>query len=130
MSRYKAAVLSARSDSEFAAWSDDGGGWPFSPSEVFFVRGLREVPVAARRGSTGQFRLPQTHSADVDAKIEVTTHNVADLDRRLGQIDTAIGEATRRGKTKSALSAMEGQRKGRAGLVSETARPLLWQPSR
>src|SRR6266404_423507 len=31
--------------------------------------------------------------------IEVAAHNVADLDRRLGQIDSAIEEAAKRGKT-------------------------------
>ena len=48
--------------------------------------------------------------------------NVADLDRRLEQIDRAIEEATRRGKTATALAAIEGQRKARAGLVDERKR--------
>jgi hypothetical protein len=49
----------------------------------------------------------------------VATHNVADLDRRLGQIDGAIEEAAKHGRTNTALSAMEGQRRTRAGLASE-----------
>ncbi len=49
----------------------------------------------------------------------MAAHNVADLDRRLGQIDSAIEEAAKRGKTNTALSAMEGQRQARAGLASE-----------
>ena len=44
---------------------------------------------------------------------------MADLDRRLAQIDRAIEEAAKRGKTNTALSAMEGQRRARAGLTSE-----------
>jgi len=44
---------------------------------------------------------------------------VADLDRRLAQIDRAIEEAAKRGKTNTALSAMEAQRRARAGLASE-----------
>jgi hypothetical protein len=52
----------------------------------------------------------------------VAAHTVADLDRRLGQIDTAIEEAAKRGKTSTALSAMEGQRRSRAGLVDERRR--------
>jgi hypothetical protein len=33
--------------------------------------------------------------------------------------DTAVEEATKRGRTNTALSAMEGQRRARAGLASE-----------
>ena len=40
----------------------------------------------------------------------------------MGQIDTAIEEAARRGRTKSALSAMEAQRRARASLVDERNR--------
>ena len=54
----------------------------------------------------------------------VAAHNVADLDRRLGQIDSVIEEAAKRGKTNTALSAIEAQRQARAGSpVSETRRP-------
>jgi len=62
----------------------------------------------------------------------VAAHNVADLDRRLGQIDSAIEEAAKRGKTNTALSAMEAQRRARAGLASERneAAGTLWPPSR
>ncbi len=57
-------------------------------------------------------------------------HTVADLDRRLGQIDTAIEEAAKRGRTNTALSAMEAQRRARASLAGERneaagARPPL-----
>jgi hypothetical protein len=55
-------------------------------------------------------------------QIEVAAHTVAHLDRRLGQIDTVIEEAAKRGKTNTALSAMEGQRKARAALVDERNR--------
>jgi hypothetical protein len=46
-------------------------------------------------------------------------HTLADLDARIAQIDSAIAEATRRGRTNAALPAMEGQRRTRAGLASE-----------
>jgi hypothetical protein len=49
----------------------------------------------------------------------MAAHTVADLDRCLGQIDSAIEEAAKRGKTNTALWAMEGQRRARAGLTSE-----------
>jgi hypothetical protein len=42
---------------------------------------------------------------------------VADLDARVGQIDAAIAEATRRERTTGAMSIMEAQRRTRAGFV-------------
>ena len=53
---------------------------------------------------------------------ESQIHIVADLDRRLAQIDTTIEEAAKRGRTNAALSAMEGQRKARGALVDERNR--------
>ena len=72
----------------------------------------------------------ETQDATLAARIEVAAHNVADLDRRLGQIDSAIEEAAKRGKTNTALSAMEGQRRARAGLARERNEAALWPPSR
>jgi hypothetical protein len=61
----------------------------------------------------------ETQDAALAARTEVAAHSVADLDRRLGQIDVAVEEAAKRGKTNAALSAMEAQRRARAGLASE-----------
>jgi hypothetical protein len=55
-------------------------------------------------------------------RLNVQAHKVVDLDRRLGQIDTAIEEAAKRGRTNAALSAMEGQKRARAALVDERNR--------
>jgi hypothetical protein len=63
-----------------------------------------------------------TQDAALAARIEVAVHNVADLDRRLNQIDTAIEEAGKRGKTNAALSAIDGQRKARAELSGQRQR--------
>lgn len=41
---------------------------------------------------------------------------------RVAQIDATIAEATRYGRTSAALSAIEGQRRARAGLVDERKR--------
>ena len=49
----------------------------------------------------------------------MAAHTVADLDRRLCQIDSAVEEAAKRGKTTTPLSAIEGQRRARVGLASE-----------
>jgi hypothetical protein len=64
----------------------------------------------------------ETQDAALAAKISVQSHTIADLDRRLGQIDSAIEEAAKRGKTNTALSAIEGQRKARQVLVDERKR--------
>jgi hypothetical protein len=89
--------------------------------------------VAAHVGERGAAESAlAVHRESLDSRIAVQQHNVADLDRRLGQIDSAIEEAAKRGRTNAALSAIEGQRKARAGLVDERRREAdaLWPPSR
>jgi hypothetical protein len=74
----------------------------------------------------------ETQDAALAARIEAPAHTVADLDRHLGQIDTAIEEAARRGRTNAAMALMETQRRARAGLADERNREAgtHWQPSR
>jgi hypothetical protein len=64
----------------------------------------------------------ETQDATLAARIDVQAHTVADLDRRLGQIDSAIEEAAKHGRTNAALSAIDGQRKARAALTGERQR--------
>jgi hypothetical protein len=64
----------------------------------------------------------EAKDAAIAARIEVTAHNVADLDRRLNQVDVAIEEAAKRGRTNAALTAMEGQKKARAALADQRQR--------
>jgi hypothetical protein len=61
----------------------------------------------------------ETEASALAAKTEVQTQTVADLDRRIGQIDTAISEMVRRGRTAGALEAIGAQRKLREALVSQ-----------
>jgi hypothetical protein len=87
---------------------------------VINATGVYAQLVAAHVGERGAATsLVETQTATLAARIDVQTHNVADIDRRLNQVDVAIEEAARRGKTNAALSAIEGQRKARAGLVQE-----------
>jgi hypothetical protein len=44
----------------------------------------------------------ETQDVALAAWIEVAAHTVADLDRRLGQIDGAVEEAANRGRTNAA----------------------------
>ncbi len=76
--------------------------------------------VSAHVGERGAAQAAvETQDAALAAKLELAAAKVADLDRRLGQIDSAIEEAAKRGKTNTALSAMETQRQSRAGLAGE-----------
>jgi hypothetical protein len=61
----------------------------------------------------------ETEASALAARIEVQSHNVADLDARVAQIDAAIAEMTKRGRTNGALDAIGSQRKTRADLVSQ-----------
>jgi hypothetical protein len=87
---------------------------------IINAAGVYAQLLAAHIGERGAAQSAlETESASLAARIEVQAHAVADLDRRLGQIDTAIEEAAKRGRTNAALSAMETQRRVRAGLASE-----------
>ena len=90
---------------------------------VINAAGVFSQLVAAHVGERGAAVAGlETQDATLAARIEVAAHNVADLDRRLEQIDRAVEETTRRGRTNAALSAIEGQRRTRAGLVDERKR--------
>jgi hypothetical protein len=96
---------------------------------VINATGVYAQLVAAHMGDRGGVTAAiETQDSALAAKIDVQAHTVADLDRRLGQIDTAIEEAAKRGKTNAALSAMEGQRRSRAGLVDERRREAGTRP--
>jgi len=58
-------------------------------------------------------------AADVDARINVQAGVVADLDRRLAQIDGAVEKATSKGRAAAAMALAEGQQKARAELVAQ-----------
>jgi hypothetical protein len=64
----------------------------------------------------------EAQTADLEAKISVQAHQVADLDRRLAQIDAAVEKATEKGRTTAAMKLADDQRKARAGLADERKR--------
>jgi hypothetical protein len=64
----------------------------------------------------------ESQNAALAARVDAQAHAVTDLDARVAQIDATIAEATRRGRTNTALAAMEAQKKARAGLVEERKR--------
>lgn len=68
-----------------------------------------EVAVAAR-------------AADVDARQQVQVAALVDVDKRIGQVDAAVNEATRRGRTSSAMALLEQETARRKDLVAERIR--------
>jgi len=61
-------------------------------------------------------------TADVEARLAVQAQAVADLDRRIGQIDAAIEESTRRGRPAGAMALADQQRRVRADLATARQR--------
>jgi hypothetical protein len=90
---------------------------------IINAAGVYAQLVAAHVGERGAAQSAiETQDAALAARIEVAAHSVADLDRRLGQIDTAIEEAAKRGRTNAALSAIAEQRKAREALTGQRRR--------
>ena len=90
---------------------------------IINAAGVYAQLVAAHVGERGLAQSAiETQDAALVARIEVAAHSVADLDRRLGQIDTAIEEAAKRGRTNAALSAIAEQRKTREALTGQRQR--------
>jgi hypothetical protein len=58
-------------------------------------------------------------AADVDARITVQAGVLADLDRRIAQIDGAVEKATSKGRTAAAMALADQQRKTRADLAAQ-----------
>jgi hypothetical protein len=62
------------------------------------------------------------HKARIEARKELAAASVADIDRRIAQIDAAVDEATRRGHTTSALALVARASDRRNELVADRAR--------
>jgi hypothetical protein len=62
------------------------------------------------------------HKARIEARKELAAASVADIDRRIAQIDAAVDETTRRGHTTSALALVARASDRRGELVADRAR--------
>jgi hypothetical protein len=90
---------------------------------VINAAGVYAQLVAAHVGDRGAATSAlETQDAALAGKIDVQAHTVADLDRRLAQIDSAVEKATEKGRTTTAMKLADDQRKARAGLVDERKR--------
>jgi hypothetical protein len=58
-------------------------------------------------------------AAEIDANVALHTGIVADLDRRIAQIDGAVEKATAKGRASSAMALADQQRKARTELVAQ-----------
>jgi hypothetical protein len=88
--------------------------WPVWPRAGVFGK-LVEAHVAV--GATARSSVSE-RMAVVDACFTSQSATVADLDHRIPQIDTAVEEASRRGRTAGAMALADQQRKTRDGLVA------------
>jgi hypothetical protein len=61
----------------------------------------------------------ETRDAEADGRIEVVQGRIADLDRRINQIDITVEAAAKRGRSKVAIDAMQSQQRQRADLTNE-----------
>jgi hypothetical protein len=61
------------------------------------------------------------HSAEIAARLDAQRQVVDDLSKQIGQIDEAINQATRKGRTSSAMSLAAQQRKTRDALQGQRA---------
>jgi hypothetical protein len=61
----------------------------------------------------------EAREAQVRAKLDVQAGVVADLEKRIGQIDAAVMTATLKGRAKGAMQIADDQRRNRADLVRE-----------
>ena len=61
-------------------------------------------------------------TADIEARLAMQGRTVADLDRRIAQIDTAIEESTRLGRPLGAMTIADQKRRERAEIAAERQR--------
>jgi hypothetical protein len=62
------------------------------------------------------------HKARIEARKELAAASVADIDRRIAQIDAAVDQATHRGRTTSAMALVTHEAGRRNELVADRAR--------
>jgi cytolysin (calcineurin-like family phosphatase) len=90
---------------------------------VINATGVYAQLVAAHVGERGPVTSAiEMRDAALAARLEVAARTVADLDRRLGQIDLTIEEAAKRGRTTTAFTAIEAARKTREVLEAQRQR--------
>jgi hypothetical protein len=70
-------------------------------------------------------RVLADRTADTEARLAIQGQTVADLDRRIAQIDAAVEESTRLGRPVGAMAIADQKRRDRADIVAERQREAL-----
>ena len=108
-----------------ANWSV--AGWKLRTILMALVTGLALINAAGVFGKLVEAHVTAAATARagvsermavVDARLTSQSATVADLDRRISQIDAAVEESTRRGRTVGAMNLADQQRKTRDALVT------------
>jgi hypothetical protein len=106
-----------------ANWSV--AGWKLRTVLVALVTGLALINAAGVFGKLVEAHVASAATARssvsermgvIDARLVSQSATIADLDYRISQIDTAVEEATRRGRTAAAMNLADRQRAVRDGL--------------
>jgi hypothetical protein len=102
-------------------------GWKLRTVLVALVTGLATINAAGVFGKLVEAHVAAAATARagvsermavVDARLTSQSATVADLDRRISQIDAAVEESTRRGRTAVAMNLADQQRKTRDAMVA------------
>jgi hypothetical protein len=102
-------------------------GWKLRTVLVALVTGLATINAAGVFGKLVEAHVAAAATARagvsermavVDARLTSQSATVADLDRRISQIDAAVEESTRRGRTSVAMNLADQQRKTRDAMVA------------
>jgi hypothetical protein len=105
--------------------------WPLQAALVALVIALMGLDVIGAYGFLSRAQIEHSVIGDaaiearetqVQAKLDVQAGVVADLDKRIGQIDGAVEKATAKGRTNSAMVLAQDQKRNRADLVRERQR--------
>ncbi len=105
--------------------------WPLRLALVLLVVALMGLDVIGAYGFLSRAQIEHTvvgdaaieaREAQVQAKLDVQAGIVADLERRISQIDGAVEASTQRGRTRGAMALAQDQKQNRADLVRERQR--------
>jgi len=105
--------------------------WPLKLTLVLLVVALMGLDVIGAYGFLSRAQIEyavgidaaiEARETQVRAKLDAQAAVVADLEKRIGQIDAAVMTATLKGRAKGAMQIADDQRRNRADLVREHQR--------
>lgn len=97
-------------------------GHSLTHAAVYFGERAVEIPGAHIGHAVDDDLAIANRAAELEARLSVQAGVVADLDRRIGQIDKAVETATQRGRTAGAMQLAADQHRARGELAAERVR--------